>query len=118
MTILPAVLALSVALLQTPADTPIVITNVNVLPMGPAVYRDSVLRAQTVVIEHGVITYIGSDGPSAQPPNRPSAHRIDGSGKYLIPGLVDVHVHFHGNFPSEWPTLLKLILANGRTSVV
>jgi len=90
----------------------LVITNVNVLPMND----DRVLRGQTVVIEHGTITYIGS--ASAKPPNRPTAHVVDGTGKYLIPGLVDVHVHFHGNPPEEWPQLLELYIANGVTTIV
>jgi Amidohydrolase family len=104
------VLALCLGVAQQPADTPVVITNVNVLPMN----TDRVLPAQTVVIEHGVITSIGP----VQPPNRPTARLIDGAGKYLMPGLVDVHVHFHGNPPEEWPQLLELYIANGVTTIV
>lgn len=114
MTILLAAFALSVALLQTPVDTPLVITNVNVLPMN----TDRVLPAQTVVIEHGRIRYMGPDDPTARPAVRPSGRLIDGTGKYLMPGLVDVHVHFHGNPPEEHPHLLKLFLANGVTTIV
>lgn len=106
--IMAAALCLGVA--QQPVDTPIVIANVNVLPMN----TDRVLPAQVVVIEHGVISYIGS----ARPPVGASARLIDGAGKYLIPGLVDVHVHFHGNPPDEQKQILKLFIANGVTTVV
>ena len=98
------------SLAQTPADTPTVITNVNVLPMDRAI----VLPGQFVVIEHGVITYLGAVRPSG----RPAGRQIDGTGKYLMPGLVDVHVHFHGNPPDEQKQILKLFLANGVTTVV
>src|SRR4026208_2034688 len=85
------ILALCFGLAQQPADTALPITNVNVLPMND----DRVLRGQTVVIERGIITHIGS--ASYRPTALPSYRLIDGTGKYLIPGLVDVHVHFHGN---------------------
>jgi hypothetical protein len=111
----PLTLAICLALTQGQAvDTPLVITNVNVLPMD----REYVLRAQTVVVERGTITYIGSGDPSARPPVGPSARLIDGTGKYLMPGLVDVHVHFHGNPPAEHPHLLKLFIVNGVTTIV
>ena len=107
-------LALCLALTQGQAiDTPLVITNVNVLPMD----REYVLRAQTVVVERGIITHLGSAG-AVTVPAPPGARTIDGTGKYLMPGLVDVHVHFHGNPPNEQQLLLKLFLANGVTTVV
>lgn len=106
------ILALCFGLAQQPADTALVITNVNVLPMND----DRVLRGQTVVIERGIITHIGS--ASYRPTALPSYRLIDGTGKYLIPGLVDVHVHFHGNPPSEHPHLLRMFIANGVTTVV
>jgi imidazolonepropionase-like amidohydrolase len=44
----------------------------------------------TVVIEKGRIASIGKDADIAVPQE---AHVIDGTGKFLIPGLVDMHVH-------------------------
>jgi hypothetical protein len=104
-------LVLSVALLQAPVDTPYVITNVTVLPMD----SERVLRAQSVVIQRGIITDLG---PTGAVPVPAGARTIDGTGKYLMPGLVDVHVHFHGNPPDEQPILLKMFVANGVTTVV
>ena len=38
---------------------------------------------------------------------------VDGSGKYLIPGLWDMHVHYCWNYPASNP----LLIANGITGV-
>lgn len=114
LTALCAMLAASVSFQgQSPpaVDTPLVITNVNVLPMD----RDRVLRAQSVVVERGVITRIGPAGAVTVPAG---ARTIDGAGKYLMPGLVDVHVHLHGNPEDQQRQLLKLFLVNGVTRVV
>jgi hypothetical protein len=105
------ILALCFSLAQQPVDTPVVITNVNVLPMD----RERVLSAQSVIVERGVITRLGPSGALTVPAG---ARTIDGTGKYLMPGLVDVHVHFHGNPPDEQPILLKLFIANGVTTIV
>jgi hypothetical protein len=107
------ILALCLGLAQQPppVDTPLVITNVSVLPMD----RERVLSAQSVIVERGVITHLGPSGALTVPAG---ARTIDGTGKYLMPGLVDVHVHFHGNPPDEQPILLKMFVANGVTTVV
>lgn len=39
---------------------------------------------------------IASIGPSATAPAQ--GRRIDGKGRYLIPGLIDVHIHLRGGF--------------------
>lgn len=77
--------------------------NVNALSVDGL----SMIANQTVIINHGKIQAIGSDIPV---PN--SAKIIDGAGKYLIPGLVDSHVHL-------WQSAndLLLYLANGVTHV-
>jgi imidazolonepropionase-like amidohydrolase len=50
------------------------------------------LANATVVVEGTRITQAGT-GPFATPPG---AQVIDGRGKFLIPGLIDVHVHLAG----------------------
>ncbi len=55
---------------------------------------------------------------TATPP--PGARVIDGRGKYLIPGLCDMHVHIAGVAADpKWSkaTLLPLLVANGITTV-
>lgn len=99
------------ALAQSPANRSVAITDVNVVPMD----RERVVAHQSVVIERGVITQLG---PATQVRVPVGAERVDGTGKYLIPGLVDVHVHLASNPPDEQRHILKLFLANGVTTVV
>lgn len=72
------------AVIQGPET--LVISNVAVISMAD----ESVTRHRTVVVADGRIAAIGSADVLKVPPN---ATRIDGSGKYLIPGLIDMHVH-------------------------
>jgi hypothetical protein len=66
---------------------------------------------QTVIIAGNRIAYAG---PSADAPLAEGARHIAGSGKYLIPGLWDAHVHTLKLSPQlHFP----LLLANGVTSV-
>src|SRR5215213_3867301 len=53
------------------------------------VENKKLLPSQNVLVENGKITAIGKNIQA-----NPSMKVIDGSGKYLIPGLVDAHVHF------------------------
>ena len=69
---------------------------------------------QTVLIEDD---RIGAMGTGVTIP--PAAQRIDGRGKFLVPGLVDLHVHLFNNAshraPNEWA--FALFIANGVTGV-
>ena len=72
---------------------------------------------QTVVIVGDRITAIG---PAGQIKFEKSAHVIDGRGKFLIPGLWDMHVHIAGvSADPAWSkdVLLPLLLANGVTGI-
>src|SRR5687768_5670332 len=79
------------------------IVNVNVLPMD----TERVLARQTVLIENGRIARLGSVAQVAVPRG---AVVIDGTGKYLVPGLADLHVHLSYNPVEHHPHLLKLFL--------
>jgi len=61
-------------------------TNVNVIPMD----RDRVLQDQTVVVADGRITAMGGASSVTVPAN---ATRIDGRGKFLMPGIAEMHGH-------------------------
>lgn len=61
-------------------------TSVNVIPMD----RERVLANQTVIVRDGRIAEIG---PADKVKVPEGAQRIDGRGKYLLPGLADMHVH-------------------------
>jgi imidazolonepropionase-like amidohydrolase len=60
--------------------------NVALIPMD----RERLLENQTVIVRDGQIDQLG-DTSSVQVPE--GALLVDGSGKYLMPGLVDMHVH-------------------------
>lgn len=78
--------------------------NVNVIPMD----REVVLKNQTVVVSNGLITGIGPTNKIKIPTK---AVRINGRGKYLIPGLTDAHVHLYST------TEMPLYVANGVTTI-
>lgn len=72
---------------------------------------------QTVVIVGGRIAAVG---PAESARFEKTAQVVDARGKYLIPGLWDMHVHLAGvNADPSWSkdTLLPLLLANGITGV-
>src|SRR5687768_4352790 len=88
--------------------------GVNVIPMD----RERILRGQTVIVKDGVISQIGDAGRVKVPGG---AVTVDGRGKYLIPGLVDMHTHLLSDsdeFPdSIAPDELRVMVANGVTTV-
>ena len=90
------------------AQPPLAFTRVNVLPMTAG---EPVLRDQIVLVENGRISALGPSASLRVPRN---AVRIDGRGKYLMPGLADMHAHLE-HFDS--PEYLKLFLVHGVTMV-
>jgi imidazolonepropionase-like amidohydrolase len=75
------------------------------------------LADQTVVLDNGRIVSIGPAASVKVPKN---ARIVDATGKFLIPGLWDMHVHLAGvNADPAWSkrVLLPLLLANGITGV-
>ena len=95
------------------AERPIIaIENVAVVE----VERGRIAGPRTVLIVNGCIAAIGKPGAVALPP---AAVRVDGRGCYLMPALVDMHVHLFNNAshrpPNDWTFLL--FVANGVTAV-
>ena len=64
----------------------VAVVNASVLPMD----RDTVLAGQTVLIRDGIIQQLGPSNRVSVPPG---ARRIEARGKFLMPGLADMHVH-------------------------
>ncbi|MCE7991571.1 MAG: amidohydrolase family protein [Roseivirga sp.] len=64
--------------------------HVNVIPMTENV----VLEDYTVIVENGVITQMG---PFAEITIPTRAEELDLSGKYLMPGMADMHTHIGTN---------------------
>ena len=107
--------ALVLSLLGLVADASgqtVVFEHVNVIPMD----RERVLEKQTVVVREGRIAHIGADGSATAPPG---ATRVDGSGKFLMPGLAEMHGHLTANYlpDAAKADVLYLYLANGVTTV-
>ncbi|HYZ86274.1 MAG TPA: amidohydrolase family protein [Bryobacteraceae bacterium] len=98
-------------LLPLPAAT-YAIENVSVLPMD----RERVLDQQTVLVKDNRIVEIGGAGRVKVPAD---ATRIDGKGKFLIPGIAEMHGHLLPAQASaqEVDDVLFLYLANGVTLV-
>ena len=81
--------------------------GVDVIPMD----REEVLRKQTVLVRGDRIVSVGPAGSVRVPAE---ARRIDGTGHYLVPGLVDMHVHIAR---PEYQGDFALYLGNGVTTV-
>jgi imidazolonepropionase-like amidohydrolase len=79
-------------------------SDVNIIPMD----SERVLPAQTVLVRAGLIEQIRPTGQVQVPRD---ALVVDGAGKYLMPGLVDMHVHIMN------ANDLLLFVANGVTTV-
>jgi imidazolonepropionase-like amidohydrolase len=89
------------------AHAPIAIVNVSVVDVRSGTMRPG----RTVLLDDGRIRTIGGDGEVALPA---SAIRVEGTGKFLIPGLWDMHTHVL----AVTPLLdLPLYIAYGVTNV-
>jgi imidazolonepropionase-like amidohydrolase len=93
---------------DSPAD--LVVRNVNIVD----VETGNISENQTIEIRKGEIAGIHDSGTEVAANNT-----IEASGKYVIPGLWDMHVHFRGgdSLISENKRLLELYIANGITTV-
>jgi imidazolonepropionase-like amidohydrolase len=80
------------------------------------VARGRIVPSRTVLIAGGLIDAIG---PADALPVPAGALHVAGDGLYLIPGLVDTHVHLFNNAshrpPNDWA--FALLVANGVTGV-
>jgi len=90
------------------AEPVLVITNVHVIDA-----KNGLRRNRTVKVSGNRITQV----VSSQETVAGSADQvIDGTGKYLIPGLWDAHVHL--SFEEDLtPAMFRLFLAHGITSI-
>jgi imidazolonepropionase-like amidohydrolase len=94
------------------SQLPLVIVHVAVID----VVTGGVRRDASVVVEGGRITQVGA----ARRVKTPAGARVvDTTGKFLIPGLWDMHVHtfFGEQAPAGRDVTLPLFVANGITGV-
>ncbi|MBA4140186.1 MAG: amidohydrolase family protein [Segetibacter sp.] len=89
----------------------IVFNAVNVIPMD----SERVLENQVVVVKNGRIVAIGGVNKTKYSKN---AQVIDGKGKYLIPGLAEMHAHVPPIDDLEpMKEVLLLFAVNGVTTI-
>ena len=88
--------------------------GVTVIPMD----RERVAPNQTVVVRDGRIASVGPASSTAVPAD---AIRIDGRGKFLMPGLAEMHAHVLGPQAASSEELNRdimfLYVANGITTI-
>jgi len=94
---------------------PYAFVDVAVLPMD----SEGVVEAHTVIVSDGLIE---SMGPAGDHPVPDDAVVIEGSGRFLMPGLAEMHAHVPPT-QSGWPSrealedIMFLYLANGVTTI-
>jgi hypothetical protein len=71
-----------------PALSTVVFRNVAIVD----VVHGRIVPKQAVVVRHGQITQVG---PSDQMPSPDDCLELDGRGRFLIPGLWDMHTHWY-----------------------
>ncbi|WP_276504559.1 amidohydrolase family protein [Terrimonas pollutisoli] len=84
-----AIFSLVSCVAQSPVDNKqreVVFKEVNVIPMD----KNEVLKNRDVVVKDGVITAINPSGKSSYSKD---AVVVDAKGKYLLPGLAEMHAH-------------------------
>jgi len=97
---------------RPPAPGTYAFVDVTVLPMD----RERALTGQTVLVRDGRIAAVG---PSASVRVPADAQRIDAKGKFLMPGLAEMHAHVLGPQQPEQLNrdLMFLYVANGVTTI-
>ena len=107
--------AILVSLLASPlaaVGQNVAFVGVNVVPMD----QERVLSNHTVLVQNGRIAAVEPADTTAVPAG---ALRIEGQGKYLMPGLAEMHAHIPDEKVSRQFTenVLFLFLANGVTTL-
>ena len=86
---------------------PTVFRHVNVLSME----TDRILQDQAVVVRNGTIVSIGAVDQLTTPPD---ARIVGGKNRFLLPGLIDMHMHLNGAADEDH---LLMSLCPGRASI-
>ncbi len=98
---------------QVAAPT-IAIRNVTIIDTRAGSASTARVANQSVVITGDRIVAVGPSGGVHVPGD---ATILDGTGKFLLPGLWDMHVHLNRATASQVRVMLPLMLANGITGV-
>lgn len=108
--------ALTSAIAATPAcaqgagERPIAFERVSVVPMD----SERVLADQTVIVRGERIETVGPAGSVRVPSD---AVRVDGRGKFVMPGVAEMHAHIPAQAGENQERTLFLYVANGITTI-
>lgn len=109
--LLTILLSALLAAQSSPANQSLVLTHVTVIDMTGAPPKPD----QTVIITGNRIVALGKSGNVAVPQN---SQVVDATGKFLIPGLWDMHTHTNWSKPKEVEErFFPLFIANGITGM-
>lgn len=108
-TLIVAIAALALAVSAAHAK-PTVFINVNVIPMT----SDTVLPGRTVIVDGHEIVALGDVDATPVPED---AVVVDGTDRFLMPGLAEMHGHIPGTNSQSLDRVLRLFVANGVTTV-
>ena len=97
--------ALSAPAITQPSNTPVAFVHVTIIDAATS----TAWPDQTVVVSRDRITQVG---PGRDVPLPEGARTIDATGRFMIPGLWDAHVHTR----YEGIDHLRLLVAHGITS--
>ena len=92
------------------ADTPTAFVNVNVVPMS----SETVVLQQTVIVDGGAITLVGDVDTTPIPDG---ARVVDGTDRFLMPGLAEMHAHVPDADSPAIDRYFNLYVANGVTTI-
>ena len=111
--LVPLALALLVAAPASAAAQCHAFVNVSVLSMEG---EEGILAGQTVVVRDGRISAMG---PAASVTVPAGVTRIDGTGRFLMPGLAEMHAHVPPQEPADQllRDIMFLYVANGITTI-
>jgi imidazolonepropionase-like amidohydrolase len=84
--------------------------NVNVVPMS----SETIVRQQTVIVDDGKILVIGDVDTTPIPDG---AKVIDGTDRFLMPGLAEMHAHVPEAGTEAVDRYFNLYVANGVTTI-
>ena len=84
--------------------------NISLVPMS----EETVIDGQTVIVVDGLISQIGEVDSVPVPEG---ATVVDGTDRYLMPGLVEMHAHIPGVGTEALERVLTLFAVNGVTTV-
>jgi len=99
----------NVAMGKAPAD--LIIRNGKLVNVNLGIVQNNM----DVVVKHGFIAYVGQDTENKIMADE-NTHIVDAKGRYLVPGLIDSHVHIESSMMDP-RHFIEGILPHGTTTI-